>query len=96
MDKYKWIDVSERLPSGDESWCLVYADGAMNCMMFYNERFYDPTLSKCHNINIDEITYWMPLPDKPVKHKQPSEKMKVALAEADDIQAKFKSIKDAV
>ena len=61
-----WISVEDRLPSEDDNWCLVYADGAINCMMHRGGGvFYDATYSPCHNISIEDITHWMPLPEPP-------------------------------
>lgn len=63
----EWISVKDRLPCGaDESeWVLVYADGAINCMGYTNRGFSDWTYAKAHNIAIDDITHWMPLPEPP-------------------------------
>ena len=61
-----WISVDDRLPSECESWCLVYSDGAINCMMHRGGGdFYDATHSPCHNISVLHITHWMPLPAPP-------------------------------
>jgi hypothetical protein len=64
--KMKWISVKDRLPNPKGDWVLVYADGAINCMG-YDEKngFSDWTYARACNINIDSITYWMPLPDPP-------------------------------
>ena len=60
-----WISVDDRLPNNNGEWCLVYADGAINCMGFYHGAFSDWCLSKMNNIT-SEITHWMPLPAAPV------------------------------
>lgn len=64
--KPRWISVKDRLPPSDASWVLVYADGAMNCMGYTpGKGFEDWGYSPCHNINIERITHWMPLPNPP-------------------------------
>lgn len=62
----EWISVDDRLPGDkdDSFWVLVYADGAMNCMA-YSNGWKDWTNAKTHNICIDQITHWMPLPGDP-------------------------------
>ena len=63
-----WISVEDKLPNGDGEWVLIYADGAINCMGYDKERgFTDWTFnnSGCHNIVIENITHWMPLPKNP-------------------------------
>lgn len=54
--------------SDDKSmWVLVYADGAVNCMAYSGGgQWKDWTNAQCHNIFIEEITPWMPLPKSPV------------------------------
>ena len=59
-----WISVDEQLPTSP-AWVLVYANGAMNCMFFYNNEWQDPTIAKAHNIDISSISHWMPLPEPP-------------------------------
>jgi len=63
----EWISVNDRLPEEGREWVLVFADGAMNCMMFNRSSgsFYDATYAQCHNVCIDDITHWMPLPAAP-------------------------------
>ena len=61
----EWISIKDRLPD-DQSWVLVYADGAMNCMGFSKGKWQDWTIQSASNIVIDSITHWMPLPERPV------------------------------
>lgn len=61
----EWISIKDRLPD-DPSWVLVYADGAMNCMGFSQGKWRDWTVLQAANIVISSITYWMPLPERPV------------------------------
>lgn len=57
------VDDKSTWPGGEDSWCLVNADGAVNCMMFDGEGvFYDATHSPCHNIVVKEITHYMLIP----------------------------------
>jgi thioesterase domain-containing protein len=62
----QWISVKDRVPEKTE-WCLVFADGAMNCMAWnsMDDEWQDWTLPKAPNIT-DTITHWMPLPKPPV------------------------------
>lgn len=60
----EWIACSERLPNEVE-WCLVFADGAMNCMAFNNGNWEDWVSAALPNIRAGEITHWMPLPAAP-------------------------------
>ena len=64
MAAMQWQPV-ETLPKDEAVWILVYADGAMNCMMFYKGEFTEPTHPQHSNIFRDEITHWMPLPQPP-------------------------------
>jgi hypothetical protein len=61
-----WISVDDRLPDKDE-WVLVHAAGAINCSLFTakDKAFSDPCYSPCYNINLNEITHWMALPEPP-------------------------------
>ena len=59
-----WIPVSERLPDSTK-WVLVYADGAMNCMAFDSGEFKDWVGASAFNVNVSDITHWMPLPAAP-------------------------------
>jgi len=61
----EWISVEDELPK-EQSWVLVYADGAMNCMAYYKGEWKEWTSAQAHNIVIGSITHWMPLPDKPI------------------------------
>ncbi|OGC94038.1 MAG: hypothetical protein A2W25_11695 [candidate division Zixibacteria bacterium RBG_16_53_22] len=58
-----WISMKNRLPESP-AWVLVYASGAMNCMA-YDGGWKDWTAAQAHNIAIDDITHWMPLPWPP-------------------------------
>ena len=60
----EWISVKDKLPD-DSSWVLVYADGAMNCMGYYKGKWVDWIQAQASNIIINDITYWMPLPERP-------------------------------
>jgi len=61
----KWISVKDGLPPEDKCWVLVYADGAMNCMAYFDGRWVDWVGATAHNINVNDITHWMPLPVSP-------------------------------
>lgn len=54
----KWISVHKRLPE-KTTWCLVCADGAINCMAFVPgigwEDWTNPTNP---NIVVESITHW--------------------------------------
>jgi hypothetical protein len=68
-----WISVEDRLPDGsvDETWVLVCADGAMNCMAYSKgkwKRWACKESDPLFNIRVDNITHWMPLPDPPERH----------------------------
>lgn len=54
-----WVKLENRTP--DSGWYLVYADGAINCMMFDNGEWYDPTYAELQNITIGNITHWQKL-----------------------------------
>ena len=62
----KWISVKDRMPPQNECWVLVYADGAMGCMAYHNGKWKDWSNATTPNINVDDITHWMPLPEPPV------------------------------
>ena len=59
----QWVSVEERLP-GSASWVLVCADGALNCLWFFNGSWREPTPD---NIVVSDITHWQPLPEPPEK-----------------------------
>ena len=68
----EWINVKALLPDNIEDdenaveWVLVWANGAMNCMMYSRTNgFYDPCYRSSNNIIIHEITHWRPLPPPP-------------------------------
>jgi len=61
IGKSRWRDVREELPK-DPEWVLVYADRAMNCVVYTGGRFKDLT----NVIDIEKITHWQPLPEGPV------------------------------
>lgn len=64
----EWISISEQLPNPKGEWVLVCADGAQNCLGYSEERgFYDwcGSARTALNVNIDQITHWMPLPPSP-------------------------------
>jgi len=64
----EWILCKDKMPQ-DNSWVLVCAGGAMNCMSWCKKRGWDdPCYSECHNIIISQITHWMPLPKAPKYH----------------------------
>lgn len=64
-----WIACSERLPNKVE-WCLVFADGAMNCMAFNNGNWEDWVSAALPNIRAGDVTHWMPLPAAPALSQQ--------------------------
>lgn len=66
LQKDGWLSVGDALPLQSE-WVLVFADGAMNCLLFdaYEQRFRDPTYAPCQNISISAISYWRHLPEIP-------------------------------
>ncbi len=64
----KWVSIEDKLPD-ENSWVLVYADGAMNCMGFYKGVWRDWTQPQSGNIIISSITHWMELPNRPVFYK---------------------------
>ena len=65
MNEVGWISVDDKLPPESSPWVLAYANGAMNCMWCYKGKWSDPTYAQAHNITIEDITHWMPLPEKP-------------------------------
>jgi hypothetical protein len=60
----EWIKCSEKMPN-DPAWVLVYADGAINCMAYAGGQWKDWIRAQSHNIPINKITHWMPLPESP-------------------------------
>ena len=63
-----WISVEDRLPNSERGeWVLVCAGGAINCMGYMNHTFDHWIYSPNHNIAIDDVTHWMPLPEPPAK-----------------------------
>tara|TARA_R100001377_G_scaffold68840_1_gene44102 strand:+ start:588 stop:914 length:327 start_codon:yes stop_codon:yes gene_type:complete len=63
-----WISVEDRLPNSElGEWVLVCAGGAINCMGYINHTFDHWIYSPNHNIAIDDVTHWMPLPEPPTK-----------------------------
>lgn len=66
----QWISVDdERKPEQGHRWVLVYADGAMNCMMYEDGEWFNgigDDVRYRFNINTSMITHWMPLPSPPV------------------------------
>jgi len=63
-----WVSIKESgypCPKDKSAWVLVYADGAVNCMAYSEGLWKDWTKSQCHNIVVQDITHWMPLPENP-------------------------------
>ena len=66
----EWIDARKQLPDKDPLWCLVFADGAINCAAWNHGRWEDWTNASDYNVRLSDVTHWMPLPDPPPKQKR--------------------------
>lgn len=66
MTSAAWISIKDRLPH-DPDWVLVVADGAINCMGFQHGKFSDWNHCPNNNVFCEDITHWMPLPERPTE-----------------------------
>lgn len=91
----QWIDINERQPKPKHSWVLVYADGAMNCMLYEAGEWFNgigDDVRYRFNINPAQVTHWMPLPAPPTiaPAPTPDELAAKAVADADAILARYR------
>lgn len=60
--RYRWVPVSERLPKENQM-VDAMADGEREAnLIFYKGKF---TYGDDFYVNVDNVTHWMPIPDKP-------------------------------
>lgn len=60
----KWIECSERMPDDFED-VLVSDGGNVEVMWRDCDGFWDCWAPRNSNIDIDDVTHWMPLPEPP-------------------------------